>query len=263
MKITFLGTGTSQGVPVIGCTCETCLSGDPRDKRLRVSVAIEVHGKNLLIDVGPDFRYQMLRAGFSKIDAILVTHEHRDHVAGLDDIRPINFRYQMDMPVYATQKVQKALRKAYDYIFDNNYPGLPQVVFKTIDKDTSFQVGDTKITPIEYLHAKLPVMGFRIGNFAYITDIKTIEEDQLEYLKDLDILVLSALHFQNHYSHLNVEEALDLASKIKAKTTYFTHFSHHIGKAESMEDKLPPTMFMAYDQLVLELPDPEVEIYYS
>lgn len=253
MKITFLGTGTSQGIPIIGCDCEVCISDDLRDKRLRVSVCIEVLGKNILIDIGPDFRYQMLRSGINKIDAILVTHEHRDHVAGLDDIRPINFKYNTDMPVYATERVQQSLRKAYDYIFENNYPGVPKVAFKTIKKDQEFYFADISVQPIEFLHAQLPVMGFRIENFAYLTDLKTIDEEQLNYLKGLDVLVLNALQHKDHYSHLTLNEALDLIKKIEAKSTFLTHMSHSLGKHEEIEKMLPPSVSLAYDGLVLEL----------
>jgi phosphoribosyl 1,2-cyclic phosphate phosphodiesterase len=256
MKVTFLGTGTSQGIPIIGCECGACTSSDKLDKRLRVSVCVEVHGKNILIDISPDFRFQMLRAGIQRIDAILLTHEHRDHVGGLDDIRPLNFKYSMDMPVYAVYRVQKALRSAFSYIFETNYPGVPQVIFNTIEKNKSFRIGETKITPVEYLHAKLPVLGFRIGNFAYITDIKTIDDDQLELLKGLDLLVLSALHHEPHYSHINLEEALNLSAKIAAKETYLTHFSHYMGKTADVAPTLPKNVFMAYDELVLELTDP-------
>jgi phosphoribosyl 1,2-cyclic phosphate phosphodiesterase len=256
MKISFLGTGTSQGIPVIGCECEVCSSYDKRDRRLRVSVCVEVHNKNILIDIGPDFRYQMLRSAIQRIDAILITHEHRDHVAGLDDIRPINFKYSMDMPVYAVERVQESIKKAFDYIFDNNYPGLPKLIFKTIEKNKTFTVGDTLVDTVEFLHAKLPVLGFRIGNFAYLTDVKTIEDDQLDYLKDLDILVLSALQQKEHYSHLSLEEAIVLAQRIGAKNTFFTHISHTMGTFANTEKLLPPNIFLAYDELVLEIPDP-------
>jgi phosphoribosyl 1,2-cyclic phosphate phosphodiesterase len=258
MKITFLGSGTSQGIPVIGCECPVCQSDDKRDRRLRVAISIELQGKCLVIDSGPDFRYQMLRAGISRVDAILLTHEHRDHIGGLDDIRPFNFKYNMDMPVYATLGVQQALKKSFDYIFDNNYPGVPQVLLKTIARDTPFHIGDIEVIPIEYLHAKLPVLGFRIGNFAYITDIKTIEDSQLHYLEGLDILVLSALQHEQHYSHLTLEEALELTKKIGAKNTFFTHLSHTMGTFVDTEKLLPPNVYLAYDELVLELSDPEV-----
>ena len=257
MKITFLGTGTSQGIPVIGCDCEVCVSDDSKDRRLRVSVCIEVHGKNILIDIGPDFRYQMLRSNTQRLDSILITHEHRDHVAGLDDIRPFNFKYSFSLPVYATKRVQDSLKKAYDYIFEHDYPGLPKVELFTVKKDKAFNLGETIVQPVEFLHAKLPVMGYRIGGFAYLTDIKTIKDDQLKYLEDLDVLVISALQQKDHYSHLTLDEALELSERIGAKKTYFTHLSHTMGTHSETEKLLPSDVFIAYDGLVIELEEPE------
>jgi phosphoribosyl 1,2-cyclic phosphate phosphodiesterase len=257
MKITFLGTGTSQGIPVIGCDCHVCNSSDKKDRRLRVSVCLEIQGKNILIDISPDFRYQMLRSGIERIDAILVTHEHRDHVGGLDDIRPINFKYRMDMPLFAVERVQAAIRKAFDYIFDNDYPGVPKVQQIAIEKDKQFLVGNTPVMPVEIMHAKLPVMGFRIGKFAYLTDVKTINIDQMQYLKGLDVLVLNALQHTEHYSHLTLEQAIALAKEIGAKSTFFTHLSHTMGSTANTEKLLPENMFLAYDELVIESEDPE------
>ncbi len=202
----------------------------------------------------------MLRAAIPRIDAILITHEHRDHVGGLDDIRPLNFKFSMDMPLYAVARVHNNLRKSFDYIFDNDYPGVPKVDLREINKNNSFLVGDTKVRPIEVMHGQLPIMGFRIGNFAYITDIKTIEDDQLSLLNGLDILVLSALQQREHYSHLSLEEALELSRKIGAKSTFFTHLSHTMGSTAETEKLLPPNVFIAYDELVLELPDPLTEV---
>jgi phosphoribosyl 1,2-cyclic phosphate phosphodiesterase len=256
MQLTFLGTGTSQGVPVIGCECEACLSTDPKDKRLRVSVWIEVEGKHFVIDTGPDFRYQMLRTAVPRIDAILITHEHRDHVAGLDDIRPYNFRYAMDMPVYAVARVQAELRQAFGYIFEATYPGVPMVILKDIEKDKPFVVEGVEVMPIEYFHAALPVMGFRIGNLAYLTDFKTIEADQLEYLKDLDVLIISALQHTEHYSHLSLAEALEMVEKIAPKRAYLTHISHNMGLSADTEKLLPPNVFLAYDGLVVKSDSP-------
>jgi phosphoribosyl 1,2-cyclic phosphate phosphodiesterase len=258
MKITFLGTGTSQGIPVIGCECHVCKSDDHRDRRLRVSVCVEIQGKNILIDISPDFRYQMLRSGIERIDAILLTHEHRDHVGGLDDIRPINFKYRMDMPLFAVDRVQTAIRKAFDYIFDNDYPGVPKVQLVTIEKDKKFMVGDTPVMPIEIMHAKLPILGFRIGKFAYMTDVKSIDSAQMKYLEGLDVLVLNALQHVEHYSHLTLKQAIELAKKIGAKTTYFTHLSHTMGSTAETEVLLPENMFLAYDDLVIETEDPEI-----
>ena len=257
MKITFLGTGTSQGIPVIGCDCHVCNSGDTRDRRLRVSVCLEIQGKNILIDISPDFRYQMLRSGIERIDAILITHEHRDHVGGLDDIRPINFKYRMDMPLFAVERVQKSIRKAFDYIFDNDYPGVPKVQLIDIERDKKFMVGNTPVTPIEILHAKLPILGFRIGKFAYLTDVKNIDKDQMKYLEGLDVLVLNALQHVEHYSHLTLNQAIELATEIGAKTTFFTHLSHTMGSTAETESLLPKNMYLAYDELIIETEDPE------
>jgi phosphoribosyl 1,2-cyclic phosphate phosphodiesterase len=257
MKITFLGTGTSQGIPVIGCECHVCKSDDHKDRRLRVSACVEIQGKNILIDISPDFRYQLLRSGIERIDAILITHEHRDHVGGLDDIRPINFKYRMDMPLFAVDRVQGAIRKAFDYIFDNDYPGVPKVELIAIEKNKNFIVGNTIVTPIEIMHAKLPIMGFRIGNFAYLTDVKTIDADQMQYLKGLDVLVLNALQHTEHYSHLTLKQAIEMAKEIGAKTTFFTHLSHTMGTTAETEALLPENMFLAYDELVIETEDPE------
>lgn len=256
MRLHFLGTGTSQGIPVIGCECAACQSTDPQDKRLRVSVWVEVADKHFIIDTSPDFRYQMLRAGVPKIDAIFITHEHRDHVGGLDDIRPYNFKYKMDMPVYATPRVQTALRKAFDYIFEANYPGVPMVLLKTLEKDRPFVVEGIEVMPIEYFHAQLPVMGFRIGKLAYLTDFKTIEDDQLKYLEDLEVLVISALQHSSHYSHLSLTEALEMIERIAPKRAYLTHISHSMGLSADTKQLLPPNVFLAYDGLVVKTDSP-------
>lgn len=256
MKINFLGTGTSQGIPVIGCNCSTCQSTNPKDKRLRCSIWIQVQGKSIVIDVGPDFRQQMLRAAVDRIDAILLTHEHRDHIAGLDDIRPFNFKYNMDMPIYATRQVQKALRESFTYIFEANYPGVPMVVLHDLKKDEPIHIDGVKIQPIEYFHAALPVMGFRIGNFAYLTDIKTIHTDQLAYLEGLEILVISALQHNTHHSHLSLREALQMIEVIRPKKAYLTHISHNMGPVDVNIALLPKAVSFAYDGLELVLEDP-------
>ena len=256
MKITFLGTGTSQGIPVIGCNCSTCQSKDPKDKRLRCSIWIQVEGQSIVIDVGPDFRQQMLAAAVDRIDAIFITHEHRDHIAGLDDIRPFNFKYNMDMPVYATKKVQQELKKGFAYIFEASYPGVPMVVLHELVKDQSIDLKGLKIQPIEYFHAELPVMGFRIGNFAYLTDFKTIKADQLDYLEGLDVLVISALQHSAHHSHLSLREALRMIEKIGPKKAYLTHISHNMGPWELNKTLLPPNVSFAYDGLELALEHP-------
>ncbi|MCH2044788.1 MAG: MBL fold metallo-hydrolase [Saprospiraceae bacterium] len=253
MKVTFLGTGTSQGIPVIGCDCKVCTSPNPKDKRLRVSALLELSDKNILIDVGPDFRQQMLTAKVKKVDAILVTHEHRDHVAGLDDVRAFNFKYNMDMPLYTYPRVQEALREAYGYIFNSNYPGVPMIKFETIEKNVPFQIGETSILPIEYYHGRLPIMGFRVNKFAYLTDFQTIKDDQLALLGDLDVLVISALHHQKHYSHITLYDALQMIEQIAPNKAYLIHMSHYMGLHDEIERKLPENVFLAYDGLQIEV----------
>lgn len=248
MKIQLLGTATSQGVPVIGCECPTCQSTDPKDNRSRAACMVEVGGKRLVIDVGPDFRQQMLAAGGQEIHGILVTHEHNDHVAGLDDVRPFNFRYHKHIPVYALPRVVAALEKRYDYIFDaRKYPGLPQVELHRIEGYGVFGVAGIAVQPIQVMHGKLPILGFRIHDFAYLTDVKTIPESQFPLLENLEVLVISALQEEAHNSHLTLEEAIALARKINAKQTIFTHFSHTIGSHEALGQKLPTGIVAGHD----------------
>ncbi len=253
MKITFLGTGTSQGIPVITCTCEVCTSEDPRNKRLRTSVMVETEDKTFVIDSGPDFRYQMLRAGVKDLDAIIFTHEHKDHVAGLDDIRPFNYLLNKDIAVYADQRVEAALKKEFSYIFsDLPYFGLPRIVLHRIN-GAPFSIGKTPITPIEVMHYKLPILGYRIGDFTYITDAKTISEASVEKIKGTKVLVINALQRENHISHFNLQEALDFAAKIKADVTYLTHISHNLGLHEVVQHQLPEGVQLAFDTLSFEI----------
>ncbi|MFD0941720.1 MBL fold metallo-hydrolase [Pedobacter boryungensis] len=253
MKITFLGTGTSQGIPVIGCNCSVCQSTDKRDKRLRVSVLVETEDKVIVIDSGPDFRYQMLRAGVKDLDAILFTHEHKDHVAGLDDIRPFNYILKKRIDIYAVERVQEALKREFSYIFaDTKYHGLPQINLHTVT-DKPFKVGETTITPIEVLHYKLPVLGYRFKDFTYITDAKTISEESLEKIKGSKYLVINALQKEDHISHFTLKEAITFASKAGAETTYFTHMSHNLGLHADIEKELPSYIKLAYDGLSFEL----------
>ncbi len=253
MKITFLGTGTSQGIPVIGCKCVVCQSTDKKDKRLRVSVWVKTDDKSIVIDSGPDFRYQMLRAGVDDLDAILYTHEHKDHVAGLDDIRPYNYILKKRIDIYATERVQEALKREFQYIFsDVKYHGLPQINLHTITGQ-SFAIGENTIIPFEVMHYKLPILGYRIGDFTYITDAKTISEESLEKIKGTRVLVLNALQKEDHISHLTFSEAIEMANKIGAEMTYFTHISHNLGLHAEVSKELPPHIKLAYDGLTIEL----------
>lgn len=255
MNCTFLGTGTSQGVPVIGCDCEVCSSDDARDKRLRCSVLIQWEGKAIVIDCGPDFRQQMLREGVDWIDAILLTHEHNDHMIGLDDVRPLNFKYRRDMIVYATTRVQDSLKERFGYIFatQNRYPGAPMIKLKTIDHLASFEVEDIAIQPVLVMHGSMPVLGFRIKDFAYLTDVKTIPEEELPKLTGLKTLIINALHHNHHYTHLNLSEALEMISILKPEQAYLTHISHRMGKHAEVTKLLPPNVHLAFDGLQIEI----------
>ena len=249
MKITFLGTGTSQGIPVIGCGCTVCQSTDHHDKRLRVSVLVETADQSIVIDSGPDFRYQMLRAGVKDLDAIIYTHEHKDHVAGLDDIRPFNYLLHKVIDIYAVPRVQDALRREFAYIFaDTKYHGLPQIKLHTLDGEP-FQIGATTIIPIEVMHHQLPVLGYRFNDFTYITDAKTISSASLEKIRGTKILVVNALQRENHISHFTLSEAITFANLVGAETTYFTHMSHNLGLHEEIEKELPANIRLAYDGL--------------
>ena len=250
LKITFLGTGTSQGIPVIGSTHPVCLSKDPKDKRLRVSVLISWKDYNYVIDCGPDFRQQMLQQKVTKLDGILFTHEHADHTAGLDDIRPFFFR-QGDIPIFAHERVLVSLRKRFDYIFadENRYPGAPSVKTNTISNNNPFRIGDRMVIPIEAYHNRLQVFGFRIGDFSYLTDVKTIPQEELTKIRGSKVLVVNALRTEPHHSHFNLEEALAIVDKLKPQKTYFTHISHHLGFHKEVEKKLPEHVHLAYDGL--------------
>lgn len=253
MKITILGSGTSQGVPVIGCTCEVCRSLDYRDKRLRASIRIEVQGKSIIVDSGPDFRQQVLRERINRLDALLFTHEHKDHTAGMDDIRSFNFLQKKDMPVYAAPWVLNQLKQEYAYVFsEKKYPGVPQVEVHELD-GSPFEVEGIKITPIEVLHYKLPVFGFRIADFTYITDAKVISDESLEKIKGSKVLILNALQQTEHLSHFTLSEAIEMANKIGAERTYFTHLSHKMGKHQEVASQLPEHISIAFDGLQIKL----------
>ena len=253
MKVTFLGTGTSQGVPIIACECEVCISADTKDKRLRSSVLVETANINFIIDTGPDFRYQMLREGVKKLDAVVFTHEHKDHIAGFDDIRGFNWKTQMPMEVYASPDVEIALKRDFHYAFaEKRYPGVPSLNLHVLD-NAPFSIGDLELTPIEVLHYKLPVFGYRVGDFSYVTDVNFISEEEKHKLKGSKVLVLSALRQSDHISHYSLEQAIEVAREIGAEQTYFTHMSHQIGLHSEVDAQLPAGMNLAYDRLVVEM----------
>lgn len=254
LKITFLGTGTSQGVPVIGCDCAVCTSKDPRDQRLRCSIWVQKGDTSIVVDSGPDFRQQMLRAGVKKLDAILITHEHNDHIIGLDDVRPFNFMNWQDMPIYATKQVQQELKTRFAYVFaENPYPGSPMLKLIDIEEGQNFKVNDVDIMPIKVMHGKWPVMGFRFGDFTYLTDVKTIPDSEIEKAKNSKILVLSALHYNEHHSHMNLKEALEMVEILQPEQAYFIHCSHRMGLYEEVSKKLPEHVALAFDGLKLIL----------
>jgi phosphoribosyl 1,2-cyclic phosphate phosphodiesterase len=255
LKITFLGTGTSQGVPVIGCECDTCLSDDPRDKRLRSSVFIETHGLNVLIDTGPDLRQQMLTSKIKRLDAILFTHEHNDHTIGLDDIRPFNFLQKSDIPVYGLKRVLEEIKGKFAYIFDvNPYPGAPRIVCHDIVENHEFALrSGFNIMPVGIMHGTLPILGYRIGKFAYITDASYISPSSIDLLSGIDVLVINALQYRKHYSHFTYDESVYVAGLIGAPVTYLTHMSHEMGYCKDILSRVPQGIFPAYDGLVLDV----------
>lgn len=251
MIIKFLGTGTSQGVPVIACDCEVCRSLDRRDKRLRSSVLIQLADKHIVIDTGPDFRYQMLREGVRHLDAILITHAHKDHIAGLDDVRAFN-RQQGAIDIYGTPAVHEALKREFYYAFAaQKYPGVPQLALHEINL-TPFSLVGVEVIPIEVMHYRMPVLGFRLGGFTYITDAKTVDDEQIEKITGTDILVVNALQRAPHISHFTLDEAIAFAKRVGAAQTYFTHISHNLGRHEEVEKLLPPGISLAYDGLRLK-----------
>ena len=251
-KLTFLGTGTSQGVPMIGCNCEVCKSADSRDKRLRASAFIEYNGVKFLIDAGPDFRYQMLRAGISSVDAILLTHNHKDHTGGLDDIRAFNYLEKKASQIYCEKYVEDSLRMEYSYAFaEKKYPGAPEWDVHIID-DKPFCIKGVEITPIRGRHYKLPVLGFRFGKIAYCTDMNHIPEEEFEKLKGLDHFIINTVRYGHHISHFALEEAVDVAQKVGAKHSWLTHLSHQLPLHSKLSAELPAGILPAYDGLVLE-----------
>jgi phosphoribosyl 1,2-cyclic phosphate phosphodiesterase len=253
VEITFLGTGTSQGVPVIACSCAVCVSQDPRDKRLRTSISLRHHGHHLVVDSGPDFRQQLLRENVQSLEAVLFTHEHKDHIAGLDDVRAFNFVQKRTMPVYATPRVHEALKREYQYIFDGtNYPGIPQIEV-THFGDEPFHIGPINVQPIQVYHHKLPVYGFRFDDFVYITDANSIPDKEKDKIKRCKVLVLNALRREQHISHFTLDEAIALVEELQPELTYFTHISHQLGAHADVEQELPPHIRLAYDGLRIRL----------
>jgi phosphoribosyl 1,2-cyclic phosphate phosphodiesterase len=254
MDLTFLGTGTSQGVPVIACDCSVCISTDVNDNRLRTSAMITIDRDNYVIDSGPDFRQQMLREKVQDLRAILFTHEHKDHVAGMDDVRAFNFKHNKEMDVYCDLNVQKALLREYPYVFsDFKYPGVPEVKVHQICGDQSFTIDGNLFTPIEVMHYKLPVLGYRVGNLTYITDAKTVTEKEIEKIKGSKVLVVNALRIKEHISHFNLEQALTFIKKVNPERAYLTHISHLMGKHKDVVKLLPNNVFLAYDGLKIKV----------
>ena len=249
LDITILGSGTSTGVPLIGCDCEVCTSSDPKNKRLRTSIKISSATTTVVIDTTPDFRYQMLRTNTTQIDAVVFTHPHRDHYAGLDDIRPFNFFSQKSMAIYANELTQVAIKRDFYYAFEKDKDaGLPEMILHTIDKD-SFTIGDIPFIPIQVMHREMPVLGFRMGDVTYITDANFIPETEMEKIKGSKVLILNALRKQTHPTHYNVEQALAVVASLDIPTVYFTHFSHQIGLHDELEASLPKGIHLAYDGL--------------
>lgn len=253
MQITFLGTGTSQGVPIIACPCNVCNSTDARDKRLRTSILIETNGKTFVIDTGPDFRQQMLRENVKQMDGIIFTHEHKDHTAGFDDIRAFNFVNKKKMEVYASASVQEAIKREYAYIFsDFKYPGIPEINLHLIE-NKKFTVEGVDFLPVEVMHYKLPVFGFRIGDFSYITDANYISDEEKQKLKNSKVLVLNALRREPHISHFTFDEAVELVKELKPEKAYFLHISHQLGLHAEVQKELPENIELAYDGLKINL----------
>lgn len=253
MTVTFLGTGTSQGVPIIACHCPICTSADPRDQRLRSAVMLSLNDRNVVIDTGPDFRQQMLRAQVQRLDGVVFTHEHKDHIAGLDDIRAFNYFQREKMNVYCTEAVELALRREFAYVFsDFRYPGIPEIELHRITNEP-FEVAGMTLTPIEVMHMKMPVFGYRIGDFTYITDANYISEPEKEKIKGSKVLVLNALRREKHPSHYTLDEALALVEELQPEQTYFTHISHQLGLHEEVSKELPANVHLAYDGLTITI----------
>lgn len=254
MKVTILGSGTSQGVPVIACNCSVCSSDNPKDVRLRSSIMFTVNDENYVVDSGPDFRQQMLRENVQSLRAVLYTHEHKDHIAGMDDVRAFNFKEKRDMEIFCSNSVEEALRREFYYVFGaNTYPGIPKVNLNRIIKDKFVLPCGESITPIEVMHYKMPVLGFRVKDFTYITDAKTISEEEKQKVKGSKILIVNALRKEEHISHFNLNEALAFIKEINPEQAFLTHISHLFGKHEEIEQELPENVKVAYDGLTIEI----------
>lgn len=254
ISLTFLGTGTSQGVPVVGCDCEVCQSVDSKDKRLRSSVMIQSEEANVVIDCGPDFRQQMLREGVTRVDGIVLTHEHMDHVSGLDDVRPFNFMMRSDMPLYATERVQGRLQQQFAYAFaKDKYPGSPGYELRNVVENVPFQIADQTWMPILGQHGTWPVMGYRIGDLVYLTDVSGMSVEQLEYIKGAKVLIVNALRREPHIAHFSFQEAIDFAQATDVPMVFFTHASHHLGKQADITEELPEGFALAYDGLRIQI----------
>lgn len=253
MTLKILGSGTSQGVPVIGCNCSVCTSVDAKDQRLRSSAVIQSAQTSVLIDSGPDMRYQLLRAGIRDLDAVLISHEHQDHTAGIDDLRAINFIQKHSIPIYCTERVERRIREQYSYIFQNSdYPGIPQINFERIPSG-SFKIGDIMIEPLFLWHADLPVSCFRVGDCAYITDANKVPASEMLKLQGLKNLVVNALRKEKHHSHFSLSEAIELSDNLKVENSYFTHISHQMGLHAEIQKELPPQRNLAWDGLELSI----------
>ncbi len=251
LSLTFLGTGTSQGVPVIACDCKVCKSSDVHDNRLRTSVLIQTENQSIMIDSGPDFRYQVLRSGLQQLDAILFTHQHRDHIAGLDDVRSFNFVQNKAMPIYGNELVIQQIKREFHYVFENKYPGIPQLEIHQID-DNPFSIHDLSIIPIRVLHHNLPVLGFRINDLTYITDANSIPETEFVKIMGTKTLVINALQKDDHLSHFTLKEALEIIDKLQPEKAYLTHISHKMGLHQSVSEELPQNVELAYDGLSIK-----------
>lgn len=254
LRITFLGTGTSQGVPVIGCDCPVCRSSDPRDRRLRTALLVEYGATRVVIDAGPDFRQQMLRENVTELHAVLLTHDHNDHIIGLDDVRPFNFRQKQNMQVFGQERVLGVVRARFAYVFDENpYPGAPRLELVPLEPFKTFYVRDLPILPFLVGHGDMDIFGFRFGPFTYITDMKSMTEESREYVRGTEVLVVNALHHRPHYSHLNLEEAIEFVREMKPRQAYLTHVSHSMGRYADISPKLPDGIDLAWDGLRLDL----------